>query len=58
MTRSEPPRACSKTVPTLEEAGFKGFDAQQWYGVVGPAGLPVDVLKTLKRYPHRDSPGA
>jgi tripartite-type tricarboxylate transporter receptor subunit TctC len=29
-----------KDVPTLDEAGFKGFDAQQWYGVVGPAGCP------------------
>ena len=29
-----------KDVPTMVEAGFKGFDALQWYGVVGPAGLP------------------
>jgi tripartite-type tricarboxylate transporter receptor subunit TctC len=36
-----------KDVPTLVEAGFKGFDALQWYGVVGPAGLPAPVLKTL-----------
>jgi len=36
-----------KDTPTLEESGFRGFDAQQWYGVVGPAGLPADVLKTL-----------
>jgi tripartite-type tricarboxylate transporter receptor subunit TctC len=34
-------------VPTLEEAGLKGFDAQQWYGVVGPAGMPAAVVKTL-----------
>lgn len=34
-------------VPTLEEAGMKGFDAQQWYGVVGPAGMPAAVVKTL-----------
>jgi tripartite-type tricarboxylate transporter receptor subunit TctC len=34
-------------VPTMIEAGFKGFDAVQWYGVVGPAGLPTPVLKTL-----------
>lgn len=34
-------------VPTLDESGFKGFDAQQWYGVVGPAGLPAAVVKTL-----------
>ena len=36
-----------KDVPTMVEAGFKGFDAVQWYGVVGPAGLPAPVLKTL-----------
>ena len=36
-----------KDVPTMVEAGFKGFDAQQWYGVVGPAGLPAPALKTL-----------
>ena len=36
-----------KDVPTLDESGFKGFDAQQWYGVVGPAGLPPAIVKTL-----------
>jgi len=36
-----------KDVPTLIESGFKGFDAQQWYGVVGPAGMPPAVVKTL-----------
>jgi tripartite-type tricarboxylate transporter receptor subunit TctC len=36
-----------KDVPTLIEAGWKGFDAVQWYGVVGPAGLPPAVLKQL-----------
>jgi tripartite-type tricarboxylate transporter receptor subunit TctC len=36
-----------KDVPTMVEAGFKGFDAVQWYGVVGPAGIPAPVLKTL-----------
>ena len=30
-----------KDVPTLDESGYKGFDAQQWYGVVGPAGMPA-----------------
>jgi tripartite-type tricarboxylate transporter receptor subunit TctC len=34
-------------VPTMEEAGFKGFDAMQWYGSVGPAGIPADVVKRL-----------
>ena len=36
-----------KDVPTLIESGYKGFDAIQWYGVVGPAGLPPPVLATL-----------
>jgi tripartite-type tricarboxylate transporter receptor subunit TctC len=31
----------------MEEAGLKGFDAQQWYGVVGPAGMPAAVVKHL-----------
>jgi tripartite-type tricarboxylate transporter receptor subunit TctC len=29
------------------EAGFKGFDALQWYGVVGPAGMPATVVARL-----------
>jgi tripartite-type tricarboxylate transporter receptor subunit TctC len=36
-----------KDVPTLEELGLKGFDAMQWYGVVGPANIPADVVKKL-----------
>lgn len=36
-----------KDLPTLDESGYKGFDAQQWYGVVGPAGMPPAVVKTL-----------
>jgi tripartite-type tricarboxylate transporter receptor subunit TctC len=36
-----------KDVPTLEELGFRGFDAMQWYGSVGPAGLPADIVHRL-----------
>jgi tripartite-type tricarboxylate transporter receptor subunit TctC len=36
-----------KDVPTLEESGFKGFDAMQWYGSVGPAGIPAEIVKRL-----------
>jgi len=33
-------------VPTLDEAGVKGFDASGWYGIVAPAGtLPAIVAK-------------
>lgn len=36
-----------KDLPTLDELGFKGFDAMQWYGVVGPANMPAPVVKQL-----------
>ena len=36
-----------KDVPTMEELGFKGFDAMQWYGSVGPAGISPDIVKRL-----------
>ncbi len=36
-----------RDLPTLDESGFKGFDAQQWYGVVGPAGMPAAIVKQL-----------
>lgn len=36
-----------KDLPTLDESGFKGFDAMQWYGVVGPAGMPASIVKQL-----------
>jgi tripartite-type tricarboxylate transporter receptor subunit TctC len=39
--------AALKDVPTMEELGFKGFDAMQWYGTVGPAGMPADIVKRL-----------
>jgi tripartite-type tricarboxylate transporter receptor subunit TctC len=34
-------------VPTFEEAGFKGFDGVQWYGIVGPAKLPAALTQRL-----------
>ena len=34
-------------VPTFEEAGFRGFDGLQWYGLVGPAKLPPAVVQRL-----------
>jgi tripartite-type tricarboxylate transporter receptor subunit TctC len=31
-------------VPTMDEAGLKGFDSTAWYGILGPAGLPQQVV--------------
>jgi tripartite-type tricarboxylate transporter receptor subunit TctC len=34
-------------VPTVAESGYAGFEADQWYGVVAPAGTPRDVVARL-----------
>jgi tripartite-type tricarboxylate transporter receptor subunit TctC len=34
-------------IPTVAEAGVPGFEASGWYGVLGPAGLPADVVTKL-----------
>ncbi|HEY5900888.1 MAG TPA: tripartite tricarboxylate transporter substrate binding protein [Burkholderiales bacterium] len=31
-------------VPTMDELGIKGFDSTAWYGVLGPANLPPEVV--------------
>jgi len=40
LTRS----AAFPDVPTMDEVGLKGFDSTAWYGVLGPAGLPPEVV--------------
>jgi tripartite-type tricarboxylate transporter receptor subunit TctC len=34
-------------IPTLDEAGVKGFDASGWYGIVAPAGTPAEIVLRL-----------
>ena len=34
-------------LPTVAEAGFKDFEADQWYGVVAPTGTPRDIVMKL-----------
>ena len=34
-------------VPTVAEGGFPGFEADQWYGVVAPAGTPAALVARL-----------
>jgi tripartite-type tricarboxylate transporter receptor subunit TctC len=34
-------------VPTVAESGYKGFEAITWFGVLGPAKLPKDIVAKL-----------
>ena len=34
-------------VPTVAESGLPDFEVSSWYGVVGPAGLPAEVVARL-----------
>jgi tripartite-type tricarboxylate transporter receptor subunit TctC len=34
-------------VPTMDELGLKGFESVGWYGLVGPAGLPPEVVNRI-----------
>ncbi len=34
-------------VPTFEELGIKGMDYEQWFGILGPAGMPKGVVDKL-----------
>jgi len=34
-------------VPTVQEAGFKGFEATAWYAIVAPAGTPKAIVSRV-----------
>jgi tripartite-type tricarboxylate transporter receptor subunit TctC len=34
-------------VPTLDESGIPGFDSSSWWGIVGPAGMPPQIVNAL-----------
>ena len=36
-------------LPTVAEAGYKNFEADQWYGVVAPTGTPRDIVLKLNQ---------
>jgi tripartite-type tricarboxylate transporter receptor subunit TctC len=45
---SSPQRlAALPDLPTVAESGYKDFEADQWYGVVAPAGTPAAIVAKL-----------
>lgn len=34
-------------IPTIAEQGVAGFDATQWYGLVGPSRMPAEIVARL-----------
>src|SRR5204862_7862707 len=41
--------AAVSDVPRMDELGLKGFDSTAWYGLLGPAGLPQEVVARWTR---------
>ncbi|MGQ0652840.1 MAG: Bug family tripartite tricarboxylate transporter substrate binding protein [Betaproteobacteria bacterium] len=42
-----------KSLPTIAEAGLSGFDADIWFGFMGPAGLPRDIVARVNNELNR-----
>ena len=36
-------------VPTIAESGYPGFDVTVWHGLIGPKGIPADVVAKLNQ---------
>ena len=39
-------------VPTVDEAGVKGYEVMSWNGVAAPKGTPKDVIDTMNKAMH------
>ena len=44
---STPQRSQLPDVPTFTEVGITGFEVTNWYSVMGPKGLPADVVAKI-----------
>ena len=41
------PSVLMPEMPTLHEAGLPGYDRTGWYGLIGPVGIPSDIINKL-----------
>jgi len=35
--------------PTVDESGVKGYNVETWWGVVGPVGMPAEIVRVLNK---------
>src|SRR6478609_6091691 len=42
-------------VPTLDEAGLKGYEVTAWFGLAAPAGTPSDSIQRLNQALNRST---
>ena len=40
------PNSCGE-LPTMQEAGIKGYESMTWYGIVAPTGTPPDIVNRI-----------
>jgi tripartite-type tricarboxylate transporter receptor subunit TctC len=45
-------------LPTVAESGLKDYESSQWYGLLAPAGTPVEVLNVLNSHVVKIMQGA
>ncbi|HEX6529317.1 MAG TPA: tripartite tricarboxylate transporter substrate binding protein, partial [Burkholderiales bacterium] len=41
--------AAAPDLPTVEEVGYPGYEVTNWHGLVGPKGIPRDIVLRLNR---------
>jgi tripartite-type tricarboxylate transporter receptor subunit TctC len=41
--------AAAPDLPTVAESGYPGYEVTNWHGLVGPKGLPRDIVARLNR---------
>jgi len=41
--------AAAPDLPTVAESGYPGYEVTNWHGLVGPKGLPRDIVERLNR---------
>jgi tripartite-type tricarboxylate transporter receptor subunit TctC len=52
LATSSPKRAPGSAVPTVDEAGVKGYEVESWNGVFAPKGTPKEAIDTMNKAMH------